>query len=90
MLKNNMSICIIYWKVTRIFSSFSLQPARNNILKNFPNASSESDLSRCHTRLPGRDRKSPSLSNLTADGIRHKVSEERDSVGVRREVVRWE
>ncbi|XP_050719514.1 uncharacterized protein LOC127000167 [Eriocheir sinensis] len=52
----------------------TLVPARNNILKTFPNASSESDLSRYRTRLPWRDRKSPSLSNLTADGIRHKFS----------------
>ncbi|XP_053641729.1 voltage-gated inwardly rectifying potassium channel KCNH2-like [Cherax quadricarinatus] len=48
--------------------------ARNNILKPFPNASSESDLSRYRTRLMGRDRKSPSLSNLTAEGIKHKFS----------------
>ncbi|XP_071520475.1 uncharacterized protein [Panulirus ornatus] len=48
--------------------------ARNNISKPFPNASSESDLSRFRTKLPGRDRKSPSLSNLTAEGIKHKFS----------------
>ncbi|XP_069166937.1 potassium voltage-gated channel unc-103 isoform X5 [Procambarus clarkii] len=53
----------------------NLDPAaRNNILKPFPNASSESDLSRYRARLPGRDRHSPSLSNLTAEGIRHKFS----------------
>ncbi|KAG7164940.1 hypothetical protein Hamer_G004663, partial [Homarus americanus] len=53
----------------------NLDPAaRNNILKPFPNASSESDLSRYRTRLPGRDRKSPSLSNLTTEGIKHKFS----------------
>ncbi|KAK8385728.1 hypothetical protein O3P69_016481 [Scylla paramamosain] len=54
--------------------SATISTTRNNIFKNFPNASSESDLSRYRTRLPGRDRKSPSLSNLTADGIRHKFS----------------
>ncbi|XP_066943840.1 potassium voltage-gated channel subfamily H member 2-like [Macrobrachium rosenbergii] len=47
--------------------------ARNHVTKNFPNASSESDLSRYRTRIP-KDKKSPSLSNLTAEGIRHKFS----------------
>nr|XP_027214418.1 uncharacterized protein LOC113807381 [Penaeus vannamei] len=46
--------------------------ARNHVTKPFPNASSESDLSRYRTRL--KDRKSPSLSNLTAEGMKHKFS----------------
>ncbi|ROT75149.1 putative potassium voltage-gated channel subfamily H member 2 isoform X4, partial [Penaeus vannamei] len=54
-------------------SSVSLNsPARNHVTKPFPNASSESDLSRYRTRL--KDRKSPSLSNLTAEGMKHKFS----------------
>ncbi|XP_069974574.1 uncharacterized protein [Penaeus vannamei] len=48
------------------------QAARNHVTKPFPNASSESDLSRYRTRL--KDRKSPSLSNLTAEGMKHKFS----------------
>ncbi|XP_045121544.1 potassium voltage-gated channel subfamily H member 2-like isoform X3 [Portunus trituberculatus] len=64
----------LYGQKHKPYTLDTLVPARNNIFKNFPNASSESDLSRYRTRLPGRDRKSPSLSNLTADGIRHKFS----------------
>ncbi|XP_076043691.1 uncharacterized protein LOC143026800 [Oratosquilla oratoria] len=48
--------------------------ARNHVTKSFPNASSESDLSRYRTRLGGRDKHSPSLSNLTSEGIKHKFS----------------
>jgi hypothetical protein len=50
--------------------------ARNHVSKSFPNASSESDLARYHAAIwadPRRDRKSPSLSNVASDSLRHKV-----------------
>ncbi|XP_059478608.1 potassium voltage-gated channel subfamily H member 6 isoform X14 [Neocloeon triangulifer] len=57
--------------------NFSEAAARNHVSKSFPNASSESDLARYHAALwadQRRDRKSPSLSNVASDSLRHKFS----------------
>jgi hypothetical protein len=49
--------------------------ARNHVAKSFPNTSSESDLQ--HYRSvwdrSSRERKSPSLSYVASDSLRHKV-----------------
>lgn len=44
-----------------------------NLVKQFPNVSSESDLQRYKTAPHSHDRKSPSLSNPT-DSLKQKVS----------------
>ncbi|XP_065350097.1 potassium voltage-gated channel subfamily H member 7 isoform X3 [Cloeon dipterum] len=57
--------------------NFSEAAARNHVSKSFPNASSESDLARYHAAIwadQRRDRKSPSLSNVASDSLRHKFS----------------
>jgi hypothetical protein len=48
---------------------------RNNVSNFFPNTSSESDLQRYRAvwDRSSRERKSPSLSNVASDGLRHKV-----------------
>ncbi|XP_059478597.1 potassium voltage-gated channel subfamily H member 7 isoform X4 [Neocloeon triangulifer] len=58
-------------------ATMSAPAARNHVSKSFPNASSESDLARYHAALwadQRRDRKSPSLSNVASDSLRHKFS----------------
>ncbi|XP_069700707.1 voltage-gated inwardly rectifying potassium channel KCNH6-like [Periplaneta americana] len=49
---------------------------RNHVAKSFPNTSSESDLQRYRAvwDRSSRERKSPSLSNVASDSLRHKFS----------------
>ncbi|KAJ9592455.1 hypothetical protein L9F63_015871, partial [Diploptera punctata] len=49
---------------------------RNHVAKTFPNTSSESDLQRYRAvwDRPSREKKSPSLSNVASDSLRHKFS----------------
>lgn len=55
---------------------------RNNVSNFFPNTSSESDLQRYRAvwDRSSRERKSPSLSNVASDSLRHKVRSRRDHV----------
>ncbi|PSN46225.1 hypothetical protein C0J52_11399 [Blattella germanica] len=52
------------------------QATRNHVAKSFPNTSSESDLQRYRAvwDRTSRERKSPSLSNVASDSLRHKFS----------------